>query len=108
MHVNRFLYTLKKYVKNRARPEGSIAETYIDNECMNFCSMYFENVETRFNRQERNYDVVQGQQRAGLYVFAQNVRPLGAATHDYIGVTELAKARMYVLNNSPEINDYLM
>nr|XP_009800440.1 PREDICTED: uncharacterized protein LOC104246330 [Nicotiana sylvestris] len=45
--IERFLGTLKSYVRNRAYPEGSIAEAYIANECMTFCSRYLEGVDSR-------------------------------------------------------------
>ncbi|XP_050211791.1 uncharacterized protein LOC126661950 [Mercurialis annua] len=50
--IERFLRTLKNYVRNLARPEGSIAEAYITKECLNFCSLYFHGVETIYNRVE--------------------------------------------------------
>ena len=37
-------------MKNKARPEGSIAKAYIVNESMTFWSMYLRNIETKFNR----------------------------------------------------------
>ena len=46
----RYLGSLKAYVKNKARPEGSIAEGYIVNECLTFYSMYLHGIETKFNR----------------------------------------------------------
>ena len=49
-----FLGSLKKYVKNYARPEGSIVEAYIVNEALTFCSMYLSGIETKFNRLKRN------------------------------------------------------
>jgi hypothetical protein len=52
--IERRLYTLKRYVRNRARLEGSIAEAYIADECLTFCSRYLDGVETRFNREPRN------------------------------------------------------
>ncbi|GLU06513.1 hypothetical protein SLE2022_235410 [Rubroshorea leprosula] len=52
--IERFLLTLKNYVSNKAHPEGSIAEAYLSNECLTFCSGYLEGVETRFNRPLRN------------------------------------------------------
>ena len=52
----RIMHTLKEFVRNRARPEGSIAEAYIADECLTFCSRYLHRVETRFNRLERNED----------------------------------------------------
>ena len=45
---------MKKYVRNKARPEGSIAEAYTVNEVLSFCSMYLSGIETRFNRGEKN------------------------------------------------------
>jgi hypothetical protein len=52
--IERKLCTLKRYVRNRARLEGSIAEAYIADECLTFCSKYMDDVETRFNRKPRN------------------------------------------------------
>ncbi|XP_021721143.1 uncharacterized protein LOC110688702 isoform X2 [Chenopodium quinoa] len=36
--VERYIQTLKSYVRNRAHPEGSIAEGYLADECLTFCS----------------------------------------------------------------------
>ncbi|XXG68361.1 hypothetical protein AAC387_Pa06g1468 [Persea americana] len=41
--IERFLGTLKGYVTNRVRPEGSIAEAYIVKECLTVCSMEHRN-----------------------------------------------------------------
>ncbi|KAF3455932.1 hypothetical protein FNV43_RR00575 [Rhamnella rubrinervis] len=54
--IERALGTYKSYVKNKARSEGSIAEAYIVNESLTFCFMYFCDIETKFNRPERNFD----------------------------------------------------
>ena len=40
--IERRLGTFKGYVRNRARPKGSIAEAYIATEAMTFCSKYIE------------------------------------------------------------------
>jgi hypothetical protein len=48
--IERRVYTLKRYVTNRVRPKGSIAEAYIADECLTFCSKYMDDVETKFNR----------------------------------------------------------
>lgn len=50
--IERPMGTLKGYVRNRARPKGSIAEAYIANEALTFCSRYMEDVVTRFNRDD--------------------------------------------------------
>ena len=38
--IERYLRRLKSYVKNKACPEGSIAEAYIVQKCMHFISRY--------------------------------------------------------------------
>ncbi|KAK2644367.1 hypothetical protein Ddye_019562 [Dipteronia dyeriana] len=54
----RFKNVLKGYVRNRARPEGCIAECYLTNECMQFCSKYIPQVADVGNKDDRNQDVV--------------------------------------------------
>ena len=65
----RFMKTLKEYVRNRARPEGSIAEGYVVNEALTFCSKYLKGVETRFNRPERNLSLNEDSKRINLSIF---------------------------------------
>ena len=50
--------TLKEYVRNKAQPEGSIAEAYLIDECLTFCSRYLHGVDTKFNQVGRNYEGV--------------------------------------------------
>lgn len=45
----RYLSVLKSYVRNKAHPEGCIAEAYLADECMTFCSRYIEGFETKHN-----------------------------------------------------------
>lgn len=40
-------------MRNKAWPEGSIAEGYIGDEVLYFCSRYFDDIETSFNRPPR-------------------------------------------------------
>ncbi|KAJ0592692.1 hypothetical protein HanHA300_Chr03g0088101 [Helianthus annuus] len=54
--VERDLLKLKSYVHNRAHPEGSIAEGYLAEESITFCSRYLSKVETVFTRAVRNDD----------------------------------------------------
>ncbi|TYK16413.1 CACTA en-spm transposon protein [Cucumis melo var. makuwa] len=56
--IERSLRTLKQYVRNKARPEGSIAEEYVMNESNTFCSCYLSGIETQFTRDERNDDTI--------------------------------------------------
>jgi hypothetical protein len=52
--IERRLYTLKYSLRNMSRPEGSIAEAYVANECLHACSRYFDDLETRHNHDGRN------------------------------------------------------
>ncbi|XP_042958085.1 uncharacterized protein LOC122293618 [Carya illinoinensis] len=54
-----FLGKFKRYVKNKAHPKGSIAEAWVHIECLTFCSIYLQDVETKFNRPDRNIDGVE-------------------------------------------------
>ncbi|TXG61774.1 hypothetical protein EZV62_013137 [Acer yangbiense] len=51
--IERYLSTLKRYVRNRAHPEASIAKGCLMEECTNFCSRYLNDVETKWNRPPR-------------------------------------------------------
>lgn len=95
----------KGYVHNKARPEGCIAERYIDDECLTFVSMYLRNAETRFNRAERNAD--RGETTKKLSVFAGVGRPFGATTFDFLDDSELNMMHMFILKNCEEIESYI-
>jgi len=43
--IERRLGTFKGYVRNIAKPDGSIAEAYITREALTFCSKYIETVD---------------------------------------------------------------
>ena len=102
------MHNLKAYVRNKAHPEGSIAEGYTEHECLTFCSMYFRGIETRFNRPERNYDGDEANQMKSISVFKPNVRLLGAPIYDELNLSDWAKIRWYVLNNCDEVHPYIM
>ncbi|KAJ9566906.1 LOW QUALITY PROTEIN: hypothetical protein OSB04_002872 [Centaurea solstitialis] len=92
--IERSMAVYKRYVRNRACPEGSIAEAYVVNEALTFCSMYFRGIETRFNRPERNDDRPVGP-------------PFGKRTTLSLDPQLKRKAEWYILNNCTEIEDYI-
>jgi hypothetical protein len=93
-------------VRNRARPEGSIAEAYLADECLTFCSMYLRGIETRWNREERNAEGCMEETTQGLDVFSQRVRPFGAAKFVTLSPNVFARARWFVLSNCKETDSY--
>ncbi|KAK1644427.1 hypothetical protein QYE76_062232 [Lolium multiflorum] len=103
--VERRLLTLKRYVRNNARPEGSIAEAYIVDECLTFCSRYFDDVETRFNRPSRNPE--RDDSHIGdLSVFKHGVKFIGASQYVYAG-EDYDNMVWYVLRSCPEVDPYI-
>ena len=82
--------TLKKFVSNKARPEGSIAEAYIDYECITFMSMYLED-----SREERNYT---GASRLGISdiaIFKKNWRVISASTYGWYDPVDFEKSALH-------------
>lgn len=70
--------TLKDYVRNKAHPEGSIAEGYLIDECLTFCSRYLHGVDTKFNQVERNFEGVnlRSNNKEGLSILKNVGRPI--------------------------------
>lgn len=101
------MHTFKGYVRNKAHPEGSIAEGYCDNECLTFCSMYFHGIETKFNQVDRNFDGSTGRLNSGLSIFTQNVRLFKGAIDDVLNPTEYERIKWYVLHNCDEVLPYI-
>ncbi|KAK3219394.1 hypothetical protein Dsin_013364 [Dipteronia sinensis] len=102
----RYLGTWKKYVRNKAKPEGSIAEAYVVNEALTFCSMYLGVIETKFNRPERNDDKGKNRKECALLIFSQKARHLGASQLIHLAENEFRKAYWYILNNLFYVDDY--
>lgn len=65
---------LKSYVSNKAQPEGSIAEGFMLEETITFCSRYLDGVETIFNRSKRNDD---GIPHTSFYLYHSGGRVIG-------------------------------
>nr|GMC53138.1 uncharacterized protein LOC109169448 [Ipomoea batatas] len=103
--IERFLGSLKHYVRNKAHPEGSIAEGYVANECLTFLSLYLNGVETRFNKPDRNND--RQETHDGLSIFSHKVRPFGGWKYEKLTKEELNKIEWFVLSNCDEVESYI-
>lgn len=91
-YLCRYLLTLKRYVRNRCRPEGSIAEGYLADDCLTFCSRYLDGIETRLTRKDRNSE--------GDFI--------GAPTINNQDTLLVEIAHRYVLFNFDNIEKYRM
>lgn len=101
--IERYLRKLKDFVRNKARPAGSIAEAYLADECMTFCSRYLADVETEFNRAPRNEDNSEDKDPEKLGIFKQSIRLKGSPKPLPLTAEQLEQAHYYVLNNCDEI-----
>jgi hypothetical protein len=62
---------MKAYVRNKAHPEGSIAEGYILEECLTFC-LRFLDVDTKDNSVDRHEAVTVNEPPSVLSIFFKN------------------------------------
>ncbi|XP_073034334.1 uncharacterized protein [Primulina eburnea] len=94
----RFMKTLKGFVKNRARPEGCIAECYLAEERMIFCSAYIKNISITGVRYNRNDDLENGLVEG---------RSISKGKEKILEDHVLQAAHRYVLFNTAEVEPYL-
>ncbi|XP_027067562.2 uncharacterized protein [Coffea arabica] len=105
--ISKYLCTLKNYVRNRSRPEGSIAEGYLVDKCLTFCSLYLSNeVTTKFNRSSRNEDGGESSTE-GLEIFSIQGRPLGKGNSVAMDDETIKKAHQYVIFNCEAMDPYI-
>nr|GEV94950.1 hypothetical protein [Tanacetum cinerariifolium] len=100
----RFMKKLKNYVRNKAKPKGSIAKGYVVEEALTFSSYYFRDVTTKFNHLERNVDCPPP--TCQFQVFKSLCKLIGLRSVIRIDYQELKKVIWYVLHNSSEIDTY--
>ncbi|GKC18875.1 hypothetical protein Tco_1021025, partial [Tanacetum coccineum] len=93
----RFMKKLKNYVRNKAKPEGSIV-------ALTFSSYYFRDVTMKFNHPDRNVDCPPP--TCQFQVFKSLCKSIGLRTVISIDHQELKKVIWYVLHNNPEIDTY--
>lgn len=102
---NRFLGKLKSFVRNKSQPEGSIAEGWISEEILTFCSRYLQNdIETRFNRGGR----VDDEPLQSLSTMFPCIgKQVGAATCFNLSAKEFLQAHRTVLINCGEAERFI-
>ena len=95
--IERRLGTFKGYVRNRARPKGSIAEAYIATEALTICSKKSETADQLSKEADED--------NPGLNVF-YSVRVTGKSRQED-KPKDFDKMVWYVLDNCPEILPYI-
>ena len=104
----RFLRHLKNNVKNKARVEGSICNSYLVEEASTFCSHYFEqHIETRHRKVPRNDSSGGGESFEGnISIFSHPGRAHGCFKTRHLDDREYMAAHNYVLFNCSEVAPY--
>ncbi|XP_044416519.1 uncharacterized protein [Triticum aestivum] len=108
----RYLGKLKSYVRNKARPEGSIAESYLADECMAFCSRHLEGFSTKHNQPSRKNDKP-NENESAMYanestLFPPVGNPLGKPRTYTLNDMESLQAHRFVLYNCDVVTPYLI
>lgn len=95
-------------MRNKAQPEGSIAEGYLAEEILTFCSRYLDNIETRINRPVR----VDDQPDDAEYhekdtMFPRVGKPVGGFSYFKLTPMEKLQAHRHVLVNCAAVDPFL-
>ncbi|XP_059671162.1 uncharacterized protein LOC132316707 [Cornus florida] len=94
----RMMKVYKGYVRNRARPEGYIAEGYLADECVKFCSEHIKQASKIGERHSRNEDF-EGETTI-------DGRPILKGILKVMSNDMLQIAHRYVLFNNAEVEPY--
>ncbi|KAI9074655.1 hypothetical protein K1719_043371 [Acacia pycnantha] len=109
--IERFLGKLKSYVRNKAWPEGSIAEGYIEDGVLYSCSRYFDDIETSFNRLTHVDDCPEPEpepEPSTTELLIPRVgKPVGRSEKFKLTALEKFQAHRHVLINCTKVEPYL-
>ena len=101
--TERYMGKMKGSVNCRSHPEGSIAEAYVFDESLTFCSRYLRGCTTEFNRPTRHEDNNNRTKDKYLIVLG---RPLSASAITQLELTTWTQAQRCVLFNYPNISAF--
>lgn len=90
---------LKDFVRNTARPEGCIAESYLAEECMRFCREFLKNTTSVEEKSDRNDEYESSSILEG--------RPISAATSCTLTEKEKNIAHLAVIHNMALVDPYV-
>lgn len=93
---------LKKYVRNRNRPEGCMAENYIAEEAIEFCSEYLSGLDAVGVPTSRNMTKEKDKDNT-----ISDGKPIGGITVGDVDDNDLERAHLYVLENTDDVLPYI-
>ena len=103
--INRYMGKMKGSVNCRSHPEGAIAEAYIFDESLTFCSRYLTGCNTMFNRPIR-HEETSGQLAMEDQYLSIIGRPISASATAQLDFTSWTQAQCCILFNYPKISPY--
>ncbi|XP_056842958.1 uncharacterized protein LOC108829523 [Raphanus sativus] len=95
----RYMKVLKDFMRNPARPEGCIAECYLAEECIRFCSEFLKKTTNVQEKEERNMEYENNSILEG--------RPISTGTS--VSLTEVEKriAHLAIIQNMALVEPYV-
>ena len=103
--IERRLGTLKNLLRNKARPEGSVAEAYLESETLAFWERFISDVDTKYNRDDDMSDGVPSD--GDPSVFMHGAKLIGSSTVKEMDDKYMEKLAWYVLNNCDEVGRFV-
>ncbi|KAM3267324.1 hypothetical protein P3S67_032496 [Capsicum chacoense] len=101
----RYWRELKAYNHNKGHPEGSIAEGYLAEKSLTFCSRYLKNISIKFNKSTQKEDKYVS--NGVMSIFKYSGQTKGASDRgNRLPHDEFNQACIYVLQNCDEISQY--
>ncbi|CAA7017614.1 unnamed protein product [Microthlaspi erraticum] len=95
----RYMKVLKDFVRNPARPEGCMAESYLAQECMDFCKEFLKTSTSVEDKPERNDDLESSSILEG--------RPISAPRPFILSEADRKIAHMAVIQNLAMVDPYV-
>ena len=103
--IERYLKTLRKKCRNKAKIEASIAEAYILEEVLNFTEKYYtENLPSIYNPPPR-YNASENE--SNLSLFQGQLRSVNGSTNKRLDNEEWRSIMLYVLTNLVEVQPFI-
>lgn len=97
--ICRYMKVLKDYVRNTARPEGCIAESYLAEECMQFCSAFLKKTTNVVEKDDRNTEYESESILEG--------RPISTGTSFTLTDSDKKIAHLAVIQNTAMVEPYV-
>ncbi|XP_048596310.1 uncharacterized protein LOC125578066 [Brassica napus] len=95
----RYMKVLKDYVRNPARPEGCIAECYLAEECIRFCSDFLKKTTNVQEKVDRNIEYENNSILEG--------RPISIGTSITLSESDIGIAHLAIIQNMALVDPYV-